>query len=57
MILKDNVEERINDIVIATLPISSISVIELTQLIIAHSILDVSNNVGNIVSDRINYDK
>lgn len=57
MILRDNVEERINDIVIATLPISSISVIELTQLIIAHSILDVSNNVGNIVSDRINYDK
>ena len=57
MILKDNVEERINDIVIATLPISSISTIELTQLIIAHSILDVSNNVGSIVSDRINYDK
>lgn len=56
MILKDNVQE-LNDSVIAILPISSISVIELTQLIIAHSILNVSNNVGNIVSDKINYDK
>lgn len=48
MIYKNNVEIKISDIILTALPISSISISELMQIVMPLSILDVSNNISSM---------